>query len=243
MEPEISSLCEWLNECGADIRGIGTTTLVIEGTNGKLLSPNKPYITIPDRIETGSYLVLGALCANNMSIEDCQPEHVESLINLLKKSGVPIHVGKSSIEIIDNTKPNSAFGAFNVRTHEYPGFATDLQPIIATYLTQVTGESVIFETIYEGRFKYAEDLQKLGANITIMNSHEIIIRGPTLFRVMPDDGNLTAHDLRAGFAMVLAGLVGSGEFTINNVNLIDRGYEKIEERLTTLGASVKRIRV
>ena len=242
MEPEIVSLAGWLNACGAKIKGAGTPTIEIEGTASKLLSPKKPYVTIPDRIEAGSFLILGALCAEELAIEDCEPGHLESTIGLLRDSGVPIETGSSVIRIKGNSKPASSFKpVLDLRTHEYPGFPTDLQPVMVTYLTQVSGESKVFETIYDGRFKYVEDLKKLGASIAVMNPREIEIKGPTPLAVLPGDGELKAHDIRAGFAVTLAALAGKGTFTVGNVNLIDRGYERLEERLIPLGAQIKRV--
>ena len=253
LEPEIESVANWLNSCGANIRGAGTSTITIEGTNGKLLhaSDKNLYVTIPDRIEAGSFLILGALCAKELTIEHCRPDHMEAVIKLLQGSGVDIQIiqAKSddlnglsgSLKIVNNSKHNSSFKPFNVRTHEYPGFPTDLQSPIVTYLTQTQGESVVLETIFEGRFKFVEDLAKMGANITMMNPREILVKGPTLFSKLPDHEELTAHDIRAGFAVVLAALVGNGTFTINNVHLIDRGYERLEERLSALGAKVRRV--
>ena len=110
-----------------------------------------------------------------------------------------------------------------------------------TFLTQVTGESSIFETIFEGRFKYIEDLSKMGATVTIMNPREIIVKGPTMLSQLPAGEELRAYDIRAGFAVVMAALVGKGTFTISNIHLIDRGYERLEERLTKLGAKVRRV--
>lgn len=248
MEPEIESVAEWLNECGADINGAGTTTIEVDGTDGKLLKSNKPYKTIPDRIEAGSFLILGALCASDLTIENCEPKHLEAVTNLLKDSGVPIlrsdisEGDRGSIRIVNNTKPNSSFKAVkDLRTHEYPGLPTDLQAPMTVFLTQATGESVVFETIYEGRFKYVEELQKIGANITVMNPREILIKGPASLKQLPDKEELCAHDIRAGFAVVMAALTGTGKFTVNNIQLIDRGYEKLEEKLRGLGAVVERI--
>jgi UDP-N-acetylglucosamine 1-carboxyvinyltransferase len=248
MEPEIVNVADWLNRCGADIRGIGTPTLEITGTNGKLLSAKKhPFITIPDRTEAGSFLLLGALCARDLSITDCEPKHMESLINILQSSGVPLVIEPTTIRIVDNVAPNSLLTPIaDIRTHEYPGFPTDLQAPLVTFLTQTNGESKVFETIYEGRYKYVEDLNKIGANITFLNPREILVKGPTLFSsIVPDTEDdrtiLEVRDIRAGFAIVMAALVGKGEFTITNVNLIDRGYEKLEERLQGLGAKVERV--
>lgn len=239
MEPEIVSQAEYLNSCGADIRGAGTATIEIRG-GGLLTSKGKSYVTIPDRIETGSFLLLGALCADNLEIRDCNPLHLESLIALLTSSGVPIATTRDTICIKNNGSiKNQTFTSFNVRTHEYPGFPTDLQAPIVTFLTQTSGESIVFETIYEGRFKYVEDLVKMGAHITMMNPREILVKGYTDLTVRGDE-DLEAHDIRAGFAVVMASLVAKGISTINNVYYIDRGYEKIETRLRALGADIRR---
>ena len=248
MEPEIVNVAEWLNACGADIRGVGTPTMEITGTNGKLLSAKKhPFVTIPDRVETGSFLLLGALCARDLTITDCEPKHLESLINMLKDSGVPVIVEPNVIKIVNNVAPSSLLAPVaDIRTHEYPGFPTDLQSPLVTYLTQTNGESKVFETIYEGRYKYVEDLNKIGANITFLNPREIIIHGPTTFKSISETDPtqatvLEARDIRAGFAVVMAALAGKGNFKITNVHLIDRGYEKLEQRLQALGAKIERV--
>ena len=239
MEPEIVNVAEWLIAAGADIQGAGTTTITIKGTAGKLLDSKIPYRAIPDRIEAASFLILGALCAKEMTIEHCEPRHMEAVIHLLKESGVDMKIGTDSITVqgVSHPKP------FNVRTHEYPGFPTDIQSPIVTYLTQAEGESTIFETIFEGRFKYTEDLTKMGASVIMMNPREILIKGPTPLRQPSEKDELRAHDIRAGFAVVLAALIGKGTFTIHNIHLIDRGYEKLEERLSKLGVDIKRVRV
>jgi UDP-N-acetylglucosamine 1-carboxyvinyltransferase len=239
MEPEIVNVAEWLNEAGAKITGAGTTTMTIEGTNGKLLNSKVAYTAIPDRIEAGSFLILGAACAEELKIEDCRATHLESVINVLKDSGATIILEGNSITVKAATNPKP----FNIRTHEYPGFPTDIQAPMVTYLTQAHGESMVFETIFEGRFKYVEDLSKMGATITAMNPREILIKGPTALNELPEKDELRAHDIRAGFAVVMAALLGKGTFTVHNIHLIDRGYEKLEEKLTKLGAEVKRVTV
>lgn len=236
MEPEIVNVAEWLNTAGAKIKGAGTTTIEIEGTGGKLLNSKISYTAIPDRIEAGSFLILGATCAEELMIEDCRPDHMESVINLLKDSGATITTTGNSITVKAAANPKP----FNIRTHEYPGFPTDIQAPMVTYLTQAHGESMVFETIFEGRFKYVEDLSKMGATITIMNPREILIKGPTALAELPEKDELRAHDIRAGFAIVMAALLGKGTFTVHNIHLVDRGYERLEEKLTKLGASIKR---
>jgi UDP-N-acetylglucosamine 1-carboxyvinyltransferase len=240
MEPEIESVAEWLNDCGASIKGAGTTTIVIKG--GGPLGFKKPYRSIPDRIEAASFLFLGALCADDLLVSKCEPRNLEATTNLLAASGVPLEIGKDFIHIKGNGKlKNSSFESADIRTHEYPGFVTDLQPIAAVYLSQAKGESVIFETIFEGRFKYVDDLTKLGANIKVMNPREILVQGSTLYKTLPIGQELTAHDIRAGFAIVLAALCAEGNSVIKNVRLIDRGYESLEKTLTALGADVRRV--
>jgi UDP-N-acetylglucosamine 1-carboxyvinyltransferase len=245
MEPEIVNVAEWLIANGAKIYDVGTTTIEIEGNGGKLLSSEglKDYTAIPDRIEAGSYVILSALCGDDVTINNCNPDHLESLINLLLESGVNIEVKKGvqdgSIRVFDNEKRK--YKAINIRTHEYPGFPTDLQSPIVTYLSQVEGESIIFETIYEGRFKFIEELQKMGGDITVMNPREILVRGPKELKSIGGGANLYAHDIRGGFAVVIATICGTGVFTIDNIQLIDRGYAGFVEKLAVIGVDIKRI--
>ena len=246
-EPEIVNVAEWLNACGAKIIGAGTSIIEVEGRNGELLSSKKAsYVAIPDRIEAGSFLILGALCAEDLLIKDCRPDHLTLLIDMLTKSGVQIEVGADFVRVtnpISSGKASASFKSFDVRTSEYPGFATDLQSPIVTFLTQATGESKVTETIFEGRFKYTEDLKKMGADISVLSPQEILIKGPSVLNELPAGEELRAHDIRAGFAIVLAALCGTGKFTVNNIHLIDRGYEKLEERLRALGADMERVQV
>lgn len=244
IEPEITSLADFLVSCGAKISGIGTTTLTIRG--GKLLSSNgKKYKTIPDRIEAGSFLLLGALLSDNLTVDKCNPSHLESVLNVLNQVGVKTKIGKDYVKILGMNDKQGNFSElppnFNIRTHEYPGFPTDLQAQVVAFLTQIPGESVIFETIYDGRFKYVEDLKKLGADISILNSREVKVRGSKKLTAQPMGQELMAHDIRAGFAVLMAALFASGESVISNVRLIDRGYEAVEVKLGKIGANIKRI--
>lgn len=248
MEPEIVNVAKWLLSCGAKIYDVGSTTIEIEGNGGKLLSPKADYTAIPDRIETGSFLVLSAMCASDVVIKKCNPSHLESLTQVLQQSGVNMEIKQGeydgSIRIFGNTNvdgSNKQYSSFNIRTHEYPGFSTDMQSPIVTFLTQSQGESIVLETIYEGRLKFTEELQKMGADITILNSREILIRGP---KSLTDGGNgasLYSHDIRGGFAVLVATICGTGKFTIQNVQLIDRGYEDLENRLKAIGVNIERV--
>lgn len=240
-EPEIVNVAEWLNACGASISGAGTSTITIEGTGGKLLFPKVPFATIPDRIEAGSFLILAALCAEDVTIEDCEPRHLTALLDLLKESGVNMEIGQKNIRILNSPSEPSHFKPFDIETREYPGFPTDLQAPAVVFLTQAQGGSSVSETIFEGRFKYVEDLIVLGADITVVSPQEVRIEGPKQLKEPLDDTELTAHDIRAGFAVVLAALIGKGKFVVNNVHLIDRGYERLEERLRDVGAEIERV--
>lgn len=233
MEPEVVDLAEFLVSAGAIISGIGTPTLVIEG--GSLLSPKAPHRILPDRIEAGSFLILGALAATDLTISHCEPEHLRMIIELLSRSGVSIEQGKDWLRV-RNTDTNQ-MRAMTLKTHEYPGFPTDLQAPIMVYLTQVLGESRVFETIFEGRLAYTQDLVRMGADITIWNPHQASIKGPTPLH----STTLESPDIRAGLAFLMAALIANGTSTLENVYHIDRGYARIEERFNALGANITRV--
>lgn len=235
MEPEIAWLAELLNASGAKIEGAGTPTITIKG-GGLLSQKGKAFRVVPDRIEAGSFLVLGALSAKRLTLNNLVPEHLGSLIEMLEYSGVEVEKTKDSLTVYAPKSPVSLKG-FNVRTHEYPGFPTDLQAPLMIYLTQVAGESLVFETIFEGRLNYTESLNRMGANITMMDPHRVLVKGPTPLR----GRKLESPDLRAGLAFVIASAIASGTSEIHNVYNIDRGYERIEERLRSVGLSIERI--
>lgn len=236
-EPEIKHLADFLISCGAKIKGAGTST--VEITGGKLLkSKKKVYTAMPDRIETGSFLILGALCADNLEITNCNPEDIGLLIEMLKDSGVPLEVGKNYIKVKKNGKiKNKEFKGFGIKTKEYPGFPTDLQAPMVIFLTQATGESLVFETIFEGRLSFVEDINRMGADILSLDPHRAIVKGPSVLR----GREVESPDLRAGLAFIIAGILAKGESIIDNVYLIDRGYEKVEERLQKIGVNIKRV--
>ncbi len=232
LEPEIKSLSEFLISCGAQIAGLGTPTLIITG-GGLLSGKGKTYTTLPDRIEAGSFLILAALLAKDVTITHCEPAHLDALINLLTQAGVKMTVNKESINI-KGDQPE--FKAVDVKTHEYPGFPTDLQAPLSVFLTQVSGQSFIFETIFEGRLNYLETLARFGANTKVLDAHRAIIEGPSKLI----GREVESPDLRAGLAYVLAALVAHGESIVHNVYYIDRGYERIDQRLAQLGATIRR---
>lgn len=234
MEPEIEHLADYLNECGAKIKGAGTPTITIEG--GELLKATKPYETMPDRLETGSFVLLAALAAKDVTISRCDPSHVEALTESLKYIGVDLDIGKDTIRV-RAPKKGTHYKPLSLRTHEYPGFPTDLQAPMTVFLTQSDGESTVFETIFEGRLAYTQDLVRMGADIKMYDSQHAIIKGPTPLR----GKDLESPDIRAGLAYVMAGIIAEGESTVGNVYFVDRGYERIEERLQKIGVDIKRV--
>lgn len=232
LEPEIPALAEFLNSSGAKIAGAGTPTIEITGTGGKLLRAKHPFRMIPDRIEAGSFVILGAALGKKVKVTNCNPEHISALIAKLEDAGVEIKKGVDWVEV---GRP-SKLAATNLQTREYPGFPTDLQAPFAVLMTQAEGESVVFETIFENRFGYIEDLKRMGADLFFSDPHRILIKGPAALR----GREIESPDLRAGLAFILAALLAGGESVIRNVYQIDRGYEKIDERLRKLGAEIER---
>jgi UDP-N-acetylglucosamine 1-carboxyvinyltransferase len=233
MEPEVGDLASFLNECGAQIRGMGTPTLVIEGTE-MLEARGRSHRVIPDRVEAGSFVILGVLAGKEITVTKCEPEHLRMLIELLKEAGADITVSDDAIVVRDSGAP---LKPIHIRTHEYPGFATDLQAPMMVFLTQARGESTVFETVFEGRLNYAEDLRRMGADITVWNPHQASVKGPTPLRA----AKLESPDIRAGLAFLMAALIADGESVLDNVYHIDRGYEHIEQRLQAIGAGIERV--
>ena len=230
-EAEISNIAELLNNMGAKIKGAGTEQITIEGVDELHGAEIK---VIPDRIEAGTYIIMGALLGDNLTIEGMIPEHNIVLLNKLQEMGVNFKLQNHKIILnkADNLKPT------NVRTVVYPGFPTDLGQPIAVLLTQAHGISLFEETIWENRMGHVKYLNKMGANIQAERQHAKIT-GPT-----PLHGEeITATDLRAGAALVTAGLIAEGTTIINDAEHILRGYERIIAKLTAVGAKIKIVEV
>lgn len=230
MEPEIEALAEYLNSQGAKITGAGSPTIIIEGTENLGAST---FTVIPDRIETGSFAILAAATQSEITITHCNPEHVMTLLVILKDVGVNFELGPDWIRV----KPNGYLKSHSIKTHEYPGFATDLQSPYVVLMTQAQGTCLVHETIYDRRLIWTDMLSQMGADITMCDPHRVVINGPTKLR----GKRLISPDLRAGIALVIAGLVAEGQTEIDNIYQIDRGYEKLEERLAKIGADIKRV--
>lgn len=226
-EPEIVNIADLLNNMGAKITGAGTSEIVIEGVE-KLGSAE--IDVIPDRIEAGTYTIIGALLGKDLKISGIIEEHIDSLLSKLKEMGVDIVIDDNSILI---NKP-SEYKPINVKTLVFPGFATDLGQPMSVLLTQANGTSIFEETIYENRMGHVPYLNSMGADMTV-NDRTIIIKGCTKLT----GKEVVATDLRAGAAMVIAGLIAEGETRINEIDHILRGYENIVEKLTNVGAKIE----
>ena len=231
-EPEIIDVVNLLTKMGAKIRGAGTDTITIEGVEHL---KGCTHEIIPDRIEAGTFLIMAAAAGERVIIQNIIPQHLESLISKLKEMGVKMeNVGDSIIVYGDNKN----FNAVDVRTQVYPGFATDLQQPLTALLTQANGQSQVIETIYPERFRHCEQLNKMGANIELDESM-CYINGKTPLK----GAKVEATDLRCGAALLIAGLIADGITEISNVYHIDRGYANIDQKLITLGAVIRRIKV
>lgn len=230
MEPEIIALAEFLNSCGAKITGAGTPMIRIMGVS-QLRGGSATMI--PDRIEAGAFLALAAATRSDLTIKNCDPSHLAIPLLMLERMGVKVETSKDSLRI----RPAERIESKDLTTHEYPGFPTDLQAPFVVLMTQAHGKALIHETIFNGRLFFTEKLVRMGAKITLADPHRAIIEGPTKLR----GTTLESPDIRAGLALVIAGLVARGKTTIENIYQIDRGYEKIEERLRAVGADIKRV--
>ena len=225
-EPEIVNVATFLNNMGAKITGAGTSTIKIVGVD---YLHQCFHEVIPDRIEAGTYLIIGSLCGNPLKIDNIIPEHLESLTSKLEEMGVDLEIGRDYIIVSNYGKKRPT----NIKTAVYPGFPTDLQQPFTVLQTQCSGKSKTTETIWENRFMHIPYLRDLGADITVKNQTATII-GPTPLK----GTNVVATDLRAGAAMVSAALVANGKTTITNVEHILRGYENIVEKLSNVGAKI-----
>ena len=230
LEPEIADLADLLTKMGAKIEGAGTATIRVQGVE-KLHGAT--HAVIPDRIEAGTFLVAGAITGGDLTLTCCEPHHLGAIIAKLKECGVEIKAeGPRALRVRRGTKLTAA----DVTTEEYPGFATDMQAQFMALATQAEGVSRIRETIFENRFLHAVEMMRMGANIAIENNLAVVT-GPTPLTGAP----VTASDLRASAGLVLAALVANNTTIIDRVYHIDRGYERIEEKLSKLGARIERL--
>ncbi len=230
-EPEIVALADCLNKMGANIQGAGSSVITITGV--KKLKPTF-WSIIPDRIETGTFMVAAALTKGDLEIVNCVPSHVEAVIHKLKQAGVVVEKGQTSIFV----KGPEQIQSVDMKTFPYPGFPTDMQAQFMVLMSIASGLSVITEAIFENRFIHVSELQRIGADI-IVSGNCAVVRGVPQLSGAP----VMATDLRASASLILAGLAAEGTTEVSRVYHLDRGYERIEEKFSALGAGIERVRV
>lgn len=231
-EPHIVDVANFLNLIGAKIKGAGTDTIKITGVEEM---HGCEYSVVPDQITTGTYMMAAAVTKGNVLIKKAIPKHMEAITAKLREMGAEVIEEEDGIRVIGEGK---TLKACKVKTLPYPGFPTDLQQPMAILMTLAEGQSVITESIFENRFKYVDELRKMGADITVNGRVANITGVPRL-----SGTKIRATDLRAGAAMVIAGLVAEGETRISDIHYIDRGYEKLEENIRNLGGAIRRVTV
>ena len=230
-EPHIVDLANFLNSMGADIRGAGTDVIKIVGVR-KLIGTN--YSIIPDQIEAGTYMVAAAATSGNVLVRNVIPKHLESVSAKLEEMGVTVDEFDDSIRVSRRAKLNKC----NIKTMPHPGFPTDMQPQIAVLLSLAEGTSIINESVWDNRFRYVDELKRMGAQISV-DGKLAVVEGIDHLDAAP----VKATDLRAGAALVIAGLCAQGITQIENIEQIERGYENIEGKLRSLGADIRRIHI
>jgi len=229
-EPEISDLTSFLNSMGAEIQGSGTDHIVINGVRNL---KGTDYEVMPDSIEAGTFITAAGLCGDKIEIENARWKNLEVFYLKLKEIGVNISIIDENNIRID--KSQKAYKPVNISTLPFPGFPTDLQPIITVLLTTTPGISIVTENVFENRFMYVDELNRMGANIKI-DGHRAVIKGVEKLSGAP----VRSFDLRAGAAMVLAGLAAEGSTEVSDINHIRRGYEDFEEKLCSIGADIRK---
>jgi UDP-N-acetylglucosamine 1-carboxyvinyltransferase len=231
-EPEVVDLANFLNMMGAKIHGAGSDIIEIEGVES-LSAEGKTYRVMPDRIETGTYLVAAAMTGGKVKLKDTRPDILDSVLVKLREAGANIVTTEDTIELdMAGQRPQ----AVSLRTAPYPAFPTDMQAQFMALASISEGVSVVTETIFENRFMHVQEMQRMGADIRV-ESNTAIIRGQKSLYAAP----VMATDLRASASLVLAGLVAEGQTVVDRIYHIDRGYECIEEKLSQLGAEIRRV--
>jgi UDP-N-acetylglucosamine 1-carboxyvinyltransferase len=228
-EPEVVDLANLLNKMGAKIEGHGTSTIKVKGVEKLHGAKHK---IIPDRIEAGTFIIAGALTGGDLNVSGCEPSHIQALLRKLEECGAKFRVNGDSVRVMGDNSLRAA----DMSTEEHPGFPTDMQAQYMALATQAEGTSVVAENIFENRFMHAQELVRMGANIKI-EGRQAIVRGKTPLSAAA----VLCSDLRASASLVIAALIADGETVLDRVYHIDRGYERIEEKLRGVGAQIRRI--
>lgn len=231
-EPEIEDLQNFLIAMGVDVRGGGSSTIYIKGKGEVSRLRDVEYSIMPDRIVIGTYMTAAGITGGNIVIKDVVPEHLTAIISALNETGCHIRTDGKNISVLG---PNNPTAVDVIRTLPYPGFPTDMQAPFVSLLTVSKGTSIVIETVFESRYKHIDELMRMGANIT-QDGRTVVIKGTEKL----NSASVYGQDLRGAAALVLAGLAADGETIVNGINHLDRGYENIEQVLSSLGALVKR---
>lgn len=230
-EPHVEDLGKFLIAMGAKIKGLGTHTVEIEGS--KHLHGAR-HVIIPDHNEAATFLILGAATGSTLTVKNAREEHLDLVLEKLREFGVSFDIVKNAITIFPAKKLRAAA---KVETRTYPGIPTDVQAPFGVLATQAEGKTLIFDTLFEGRFNYVSELEKMGGKAIIHNPHQVVVTGKTKLRGTV----IKSYDLRAGAALIIAALTAGGKTVIEDIHQVDRGYERIEERLQKIGADIKRV--
>lgn len=230
-EPHVEDLGRFLIKMGAKIKGLGTHTLEIEGSKNLR---GARHTVIPDANEAATFLILGVATGSPITVKNAREEHLDLVLEKLREFGAEFTVSKGAITVIPAKKISAVR---KVETRTYPGIPTDIQAPLTVLATQAEGETLVFDTLFEGRFNHAYELEKMGAKVLILNPHQVMVLGKTPLR----GTDIRSYDLRAGAALIIAALCASGTTIIEEAYQVDRGYERIEERLQKLGATIRRI--
>jgi len=230
-EPEVVQLCEVLQGGGVIIEGIGTNELIIEGTDREKLDMTN-FSVIPDRIEAGTYLCAGAITNSKITLENIIPEHLEAIVSKMEEMGFSFKIEKKTITIF----PTDEIKPCEIITSEYPGFPTDMQAQFMALMTQAEGVSMVEERLFENRFMHVSELQRMGASI-MLRGNSATVQG----KIKLYGADVMATDLRASSALVLVGLIAKGTTKVHRIYHLDRGYEKLEEKLQGIGADIVRL--
>jgi UDP-N-acetylglucosamine 1-carboxyvinyltransferase len=229
-EPEVVDLANFLQQMGAQIEGAGTDSILIQGVE---TLRGTDYSVLPDRIESGTYLVAAAITGGRVKVEGARPDHLDAVLNKLEEAGATVQRGPDWVDLDMTGRRPTAVG---LRTAPYPAFPTDMQAQFCALNSVANGTGTIVETIFENRFMHAQELQRMGADLSV-EGNTATIRGVERLAGAP----VMATDLRASASLVLAGLVAEGVTVVDRIYHIDRGYERIEEKLAQLGAKIRRL--
>lgn len=230
-EPHVEDLGKFLEKMGAKISGLGTHTIEIEGKEELLGAQHE---IIPDANEAATFLIMGVALSSPIKVRNAREENLDLVLEKLREMGADFVIRENEIEVVPAKKMKALE---KIETRIYPGVPTDDQALFGVLATQAEGETLIFDTLFEGRFSYVAEIEKMGAKAKVLNPHQVIISGPTKLY----GKTIKSYDLRAGASLILAALLAEGKSVIEDIYQVDRGYEKIEERLQKIGADIKRI--